>query len=289
MSVTETPAAPANDLSPTQGVVEEPWLSTMATGTISRGWTPRQRLEANFTSMRLQPLEGTSVGTASEALMLTESWNMNPQAQLRFGYSYAQNRQLNTRSGLDHASSIHSAEGGVQVERRLSPRRTVSFSARGGMWYSAEFDEATGADADSPWVPVASVSLGVTLIRSWALSATAGREVTPLAGITTQPFTTDQVTAQVTGNLSARLSASMSLAYSRGTGSTTDEGSFDGTSATAQLQYGISRCCALFSSYSYYEHNIREIETAPAGVPQNYGRHAVRVGMSVWLPLFGSF
>ena len=278
----------AQDLAPAQGIVDQTWLATMVSGTASRKWSPRRRLEASVTALRLDPIRGVGDDSRSQSVSVRERWNANPRAELSYGYTYRQNRQGEPLPGTSNRLGLHAADGGLRIEKRLSSVRMLTFAIRGGIAYSTPY-EVAGASSSGSWLPVVSGAFQANLSQAWDLSVTASHEVTVLTGVTPQPFTTDQVSTQVTGNLTDRLRIGLTGAYSQGTTVDSGPGSFEGGTGTVQVQYGLARWCGVFSSYSYYEHRLREISSAPASVPSQYGRHAVRVGVSFWVPLYGTF
>ena len=86
-----------------------------------------------------------------------------------------------------------------------------------------------------------------------------------------------------------RANVSITGTYSDGKAHEGDTGSFSSLGGTAQIQYAVSRCCSLVTSYSYYEHRILDVAAVPTGFPSDFTRNAVRFGMTVWLPLYGTF
>jgi hypothetical protein len=110
-----------------------------------------------------------------------------------------------------------------------------------------------------------------------------------LGGVTAAPFTTDQASLGLSGAFGPRLRLALSGSYGRGAGVVDDTNSFEVLSGSAHVQYGLARCCALFSSYSYYEHQLTDVTGLPEGFLGRFERHAVRVGITVWLPLYGTF
>jgi hypothetical protein len=64
-------------------------------------------------------------------------------------------------------------------------------------------------------------------------------------------------------------------------------GNFDSYTASYQLRWALARCCATVASYSYYSYRLEGV-TLPSGLPQRSGTSGFRVGMSIWLPLYGA-
>ena len=102
------------------------------------------------------------------------------------------------------------------------------------------------------------------------------------------PFTTNQGTLQIGGTLVGRLSVAAFGSYSEGTAFGGQPGSYRAATGTAQVNYGLSRCCSMFASVGYYDHRLIDVTTA-IGFPGTYARRTARVGFSYWLPLYGTF
>jgi hypothetical protein len=56
---------------------------------------------------------------------------------------------------------------------------------------------------------------------------------------------------------------------------------------------GIARWAAFIANYNYFNYQLAPL-TLPVGVtlttiPSSFDRHAVRFGLSLWLPLYGGF
>ena len=57
----------------------------------------------------------------------------------------------------------------------------------------------------------------------------------------------------------------------------------------AQVSYGFGARVGLVAAYAYRTHAFRDLAEAPSSFPAEYGRHSVRVGLTMWLPLYGSY
>ena len=55
------------------------------------------------------------------------------------------------------------------------------------------------------------------------------------------------------------------------------------------LRYGVNRWFATFATYSYYHHRLESGLPIATGLPPLYDRHSVRGGITLWLPLYGTF
>jgi hypothetical protein len=272
---------------PPQGVLEQRWLTMMAGANAYRNLTRRQRLEFQASHWQTEPIDGPGYNARSQMAGARHNWEYRQSASLQTSYAYRQNRQ--TDDGIIAAPvRFHSLEAGWTTERRLSATRAFEFSVEGGVTHSRSPGPGDG-DASTSWLPTGSGSVRFDMTRRWSLTAEVSREISVLGGVTADPFTTDQASLGLSGAFGPRLRLALSGSYGRGAGVVDDTSSFEVLSGSAHVQYGLARCCALFSSYSYYEHQLTDVTGLPEGFLGRFERHAVRVGITVWLPLYGTF
>ena len=55
---------------------------------------------------------------------------------------------------------------------------------------------------------------------------------------------------------------------------------------SARVQFALSRMVALTGDYSYYKYSFDRSEGLPPGFLQQLARQSIRVGLTLWLPLF---
>ena len=104
-----------------------------------------------------------------------------------------------------------------------------------------------------------------------------------------ESFATNQVSVMATGTLSRRIEAAFGTNVSNGqSGGTEAPGTFLMYSGLAQLRYAFARCCAATLNYDYYYYDLDGVSQTPTGLPPQYDRNAIRVGLTFWLPLRGS-
>ncbi len=60
---------------------------------------------------------------------------------------------------------------------------------------------------------------------------------------------------------------------------------FDSYSASARLRRALHRTLAVYVEYLFYQYNFDEVADRPFGLPREFSRNGVRVGLSLWLPL----
>jgi hypothetical protein len=195
------------------------------------------------------------------------------------------NRQ-STELGRVIPIDTHRATMTFRATKRLSPDRNVSVVAGGGATYSQT--RPTELSEPHEYVaPAWQLGLHWNMSSRWRTSLDANRTVTVLEGFYAEPFNNDALVAVIDGQYS-RVQVNGSVAYSHGD-SASGRGAFEMKVANAQLGYTLRRCCAISAGYQYYDHHLFDLVTIQPGFPSRYERHSVRVGLHLWLPLYGSF
>jgi hypothetical protein len=176
----------------------------------------------------------------------------------------------------------HNAEVGFRNERRLSPTRRMHFGASIGATYTEnpallevnrENTSGTGG-----------ASFGIDLGRSWVLGADYRRGVQFYEGFA-RPFYYDRVNVNVAGYLSSRLRLTLSTGYDTGQVGFSEQRQYDTYLATAALQYALAQNVAITGSYGYYRYVYDRLVVLPAGIPQEFDRQTVSVGITFWVPV----
>jgi hypothetical protein len=177
---------------------------------------------------------------------------------------------------------------GLRFLNRLSPTRqwTVSVGGR-----AARVDTIRSIDRVPLEYVTPSAFGGVQFDfgRTWALTADAHRDIQTLQGLTSQSFITDAVNLAIGGNVGRTLVIALGGDHLQGRAHEGDRGSFQSTGFTGQLQYALSRCCAVVGSYAYYAHRLYDISTLTANYPSRFDRNTLRVGFTVEIPLAGGY
>jgi hypothetical protein len=179
--------------------------------------------------------------------------------------------------------------GGLSWERRLSPRRTMTVTAQGGAF---NLESVTGLTLQpyALWAPFVEFSTQLDIGRDWNLGGNYRRGADTLEGLTTEAFINDNATFTLSGLATRRIDLAFIGGVARGTSAA--EGGLNSkyltTTGSAQARIAISRMLSAVVSYHYYHYDFDET-VLPVGVAPTFGRNAVRVGIAVWLPLYGSY
>jgi hypothetical protein len=137
--------------------------------------------------------------------------------------------------------------------------------------------------------PSGYATIRVDLWRTWAVAADWHRESTMINGLTRQSFLTSAFGLSLGGDIQRKVSLAVAATYFDGAPHQGDTGSFASLTSTAQAQYNVRRCCSIFSNYSYSKHDLRDVAAVPEGFPRHFKRNEARIGLTVWLPLYGTF
>lgn len=272
------------DTNPTQALTASRWFAVDGSVAVHRNWTSRQRMEFQYAAVRREILEGPEGSTTNRqtTMSLLHSWDFRQSAGVEFSYRLDQHEQ--DRLVDARPFQMHVADARVRLARRLAPTRQLAFMFGGGVTHvqTPLLREGAFGPAD----PTVFASARLDLLRRLAVAVDARRDVTVLDGITPQPFVTNAASVRLEGAVS-RVQYAVSYATSRGDSDTTELPAFDTTTATAQAQYSFSRSIAIFATFMHYEHRLQDLTPVLVGLPSQYNRDSIRVGLSLWMPLLG--
>lgn len=277
---------------PSRGAASLSSRTVSASAGLSQQWNPRHRIGVAYQATHREFTDTSVVMSEYESSLVHSlstdyAWNVNRPAALVTAYQFSSQR-LREDTGITRATNTHSGEVGFSYSRTLSRTRAVSASARVGVTYVESVSVLSRIPFDYI-SPSGAATVRLDVGRSWGLAADYRRSVSVIDGVSLGTFLTDAATVTVGGDLGSRLSMAVSGAVSTGRAQEPDPGSFESRIATLQLQYALSRCCSLVSSYTYYDYAIKDLTTIAAGFPAQFERNAVRIGVSVDLPLYGNF
>lgn len=280
-----TPASGQSAVAPPNAVITQEWLSTQTGATVFRNFSPRRRLEGGVTAFDWRPIEGSGLRSSSARATAQLINRVAPQRTVRLRYS----GDLNHQSGIarfESDTTMHSPAVGLQWQKRYSPRRSLATDIEGGI---TRVSFSSVSDTGTATVAVGAAQLELTTSERFRVGASVRRDVTVLNGFTNLPFASMQVGAQVNGMIARRVTAHASTTYMRGTALVASGSGFDNVVHSLRLQYGMAAWCGIFAGYSYYQQSFDQLQSPVEAVLTSAGRHAVRVGVTLWLPLYGTF
>jgi hypothetical protein len=268
------------------GFVNQRSRSTRTSASLTRDWSPRQGTTLTYTFFRQTYLDDFGIDNAANTLGLEHSWAVSRTNSLDASYGLSRT-ELTDQAGLVTPLTDQRFEAGFTHQRRLSPTRNIQLTGGAGATHVQTLNTADRSDL-AYWVPSGYARMSLDLGRSWALFGSYRRAVTALAGVTVESFATDAAEVGANGVVARRFEVAMAAAFSNGSAGGADAASrFQIYTGMAQLRYALARCCALSGNYNYYFYKSSAV-VLPTGFPPTSDRNAVRVGLTLLLPLVGS-
>ena len=183
----------------------------------------------------------------------------------------------------------HRIEGGPEIDKALSRRRHLTMSLGAG----ATRLESVGSTSRVPnhaWVPVGSASVTLGLSSLWSVAGGYTRDFSLLRGLTDDVYTTDTAYVTTGGPVAPRINLRVGANYSNwktplasGVNDTLNV-----FGASLQVRVALTAMVAATADYYYYHQLYSNPGDLPAGFPAKYNRQAVRVGLTLWVPLAGT-
>lgn len=280
-------AIDAPDVSPQQGDLRARWFSLGANATAFRGWSARHRTAVQYAQVRRRPTDDEGVDSDQRIVNVHHDWMVRMNAGILANYRFEQVRQTFPQATLSEPIRTQSAEAGLRFERRLSPIRRASLSFQAGATQVLSSDTPL-VGIEGAIEPTGSLNASYTLTRRWLLLAGATRSITVLQGVSQVPFTNALGSLSVTGVVARRVTVAVSGSFSQGSAVGPAPGDFDAVWGTASIRYGF-RYGGLFAGYTRYEHRLRQVSLAPGSIAPRFDQSSVRMGLTLWLPLYGAF
>jgi hypothetical protein len=270
-------ANPLNGLAPRRS-----WVSGSRVDFSSK-WSPRDSLGMSLgydTRDFIDQLGDSRAGVAAvsynRAVGRRSSWKAS--------YNYGDTRFLEPTGWIP--SETHGIEGAVGLERRFSPTRRLVLSFGGGGIHIRSRDRLTQESFDAI-APSGSGVVRLDWARTWSLSADFRRGVGTLDGLSSQVFATDAGLARVGGFVARATELTLSVAYSEGQSTGRETAAFDTYTGTSQLRFELTGDWSAVVSHTYYRYSFQEVRPIGPQLPPQMNRNAIRVGLSLNLPVVG--
>ncbi|MBL8135084.1 MAG: hypothetical protein JNL48_00555 [Acidobacteria bacterium] len=277
--------SPAPSNAPAVSITEQRWLSNRVSTALHRNLTSRQTFRLRYDGLWVRPLEGPGFRSQSHGAMAQHTWNVRENTALEFLYRFDTSPQV--ISDIEYPLTSQTVEVRTRVRRAFSASRSLSLMAGGGA-VKVRADGVGAADAVDQFSPTASGSLAYTLTRRWTLSLDARRDVAVLTGLSAEPFRSTSATLSLSGVLARRFSISTFGGYSRGSSLRPGSSAFDVASVNMQLVYGFTAALGAMLRYTYEENSLAG-GPARSSLPTEFGRNTIRIGVTLWAPLYGRF
>jgi hypothetical protein len=236
---------------------------------------------------RLTYLDDLGLDSAMQAVTTQHIWAFRRDLSLRPSYRFS-DVQIDESPDFGTPVTNHDLELGLGYVFRLSPTREVQVVGGAGATHVSTLTPLNRAPL-AYWTPSGYGSVDADIGLSWSISANYRRGAAVLAGVSPQTFATDATSFQADGLLGRRVHLTFLGGFSNGRSDGGVELSqFVNYGGIAQVRYALERRVALVVNYNYYHYRLRAIVGVPAGVPAEYDRNAVHVGVTFWVPLSGS-
>lgn len=275
-------AATSGALNPTYGSVANGSLNVVAGTNYNHGWGPSDRSEAGYSFAQNSQSEGyrTYIHTG----YVQQVHRVARPTEIGASYRYGQSAVL--FDGVDVPMTQQTFEGLFTYRRQLSRTRTIAVSGGAGISQLNSLDPRLQTEFTAR-TPSASATVNLDLVRSWSVRADYRRGFGLLPGVSNQAFASHAAFFNVGGLLARRVDLAITGNLSQGRTETADasSGSQQQVMLTTQLRVALSERSAFLASYSHYHYSVRGLIDLAPGVPTEFNRHSVRVGVSLRMPL----
>ncbi|MCC7124836.1 MAG: hypothetical protein IT178_08300 [Acidobacteria bacterium] len=278
--------APVPDSSPTLGITDQRWLVTTGSVMLARDWNARQRMEISYTGGLRRPARGPGLESLTQAAALRHEWRFRRNSGVQLGYAYTDTRQEN-EDGPAAPVKAHNFDIGLRLAKPVTAHRGTTFLAGGG----AAVLQVSPVDGPNfqTTLPTGYGSLRVDMARTWSMTADVRRDVSVLQGITPEPFASTALTVRADGLIAERLQIGASAAYARGGAVDDGAATFETSGTTAQVQFFVARYFSIFTTHRFYRHRLEDILGEVEAFPLRFDRTSIQFGVTIWLPLAGTF
>jgi hypothetical protein len=218
---------------------------------------------------------------------------------VRGGVAYTRQytRNTNVRIGYTYNESTYGGRGGRKaivngLDLGGGYRRALSFSRRTTVSFTGGFgmitQENPGVDPVRYLRATGNVGVQHEFKRTWTFLANYDRGV-QFVELFPDPFFVDSAAASVTGLFSRRLEFSGRAVYANGQMQLNTNGNdYRSYGAMTDFTYAFSAIWALSANYSYFNYDFGSRTALPPGLAPAQKRQSVRLGLRVWMPVFGS-
>jgi hypothetical protein len=220
---------------------------------------------------------------ATQSVGARASRQVAPNLALVAGYAFTRHLSEDQVIPFDR----HDLDLGVDYGQTVNVTRRTTFGFRTGSSMTTRRDQPAGTDGRDTYLRmIGAADLNHRMGRTWQAHLGYERGFQYIVGIP-EPFASDGVTAAIGGYLTNQLHFEMATSYTQGGLRYSTEGrGYNVYDASALLQYPITQKLALDLNYLYVKYVPQGGLLLP-GIPVAFERNAVRVGLSVWVPLLG--
>ena len=229
-------------------------------------------------ALRRQDVKAFGVGTSF-------SRNLSRNTGFRIGYSYRGGDVGG--DGIAAQTTAHGIDIGADFSKPLSATRRATFGVTlGSSAIGATEGDVLTPGQDRRYRAHGSTSFGYQFSSRWQARATYQRDLQYVPDFA-EPVFTDGVTVSLDGLLSPRMDFLVSGHYTNANSALTrDAATLDTYALDGRLRYAVSRTWAIYGEYLYYFYEFTKRTPGSAEVPPGLERSGVRVGLTLWLPIY---
>jgi hypothetical protein len=263
-------------------------LSSASSLSLHQQWTRHDSTLFSY-SYRVQQFTGNDYGANSSHDVRAEYRRRLARGVSVRGNGRYLNREHAGADGFRVQTPEYRVEGGSDIEKVLSRRRYLRVSAAGGAARIA----STGSPGREPydaWVPTGDGRATLGLTPLWSVEGGYRRDFSLLRGLTNELYGTHTAYLTTGGPVAARTGVRVSTTYSSWR-TPVVSGMNDALrvyGGSAQVTVSLNARTTAAAGYYYYSHRYSNPSALPTGFPSHYDRHAVRVGLTVSFPLWGT-
>jgi hypothetical protein len=260
---------------------------------ISRGLTRRGTVSAavEYRSTDFLELEAEAGRTdrATTQARIQFSRGVSRSTSLRVAYRYSRGDIGSTIVGYvpGGTSTEHGFDVGVDYLRTLSATRRMRLGFGVGS-SAADLPLSSLAAAvtdDRQYNVLGEARFEYQFQRTWSTRARYQRRLEYIAELA-EPVYSGGFAADMSGLLTPKVELSAAFGLSNGRSAAFRRATaYDTYTANVRLSRALSRTLALYTEYLYYFYDFRNTQLQP-GVPSTMERNGVRVGLTLWLPIF---
>jgi hypothetical protein len=272
-------AQPADaPVAPDQFLVRRPAIVIGSSGALSQT-VGRATLSLVATTQRTDYFQQAGNTLRSDTAAGRFVYHLTRDIGIVAGYEY-QRGQYEVAPLPTQTFEFHNIEVGLDYNHALSLTRRTTVGFVTG---TTEVRDSTGVNQ---YRLIGEARISREIGRTWHATGSFRRGAGLVAGFG-QPIFADSAVVSVGGSIGSRLTLSTSAGHTLGElTATKDQNGTNNYTGSAQLQFALTRLMALSGEYNYYWYRFDRPVGLPDGIRQRLGRQSVRIGLTLWLPLF---
>ena len=284
-----TPLPPGiGEAVPATGLFERQSWSSNTSASIDRRWSREDSTALSY-SYRVQQFTDDDYGDNSSHRVTADCWrSLSPGFRAGAKYRYENGEYIDSAE-FPRPMLQHRIEGGAETDSALSRRRHLMLSLAAGAGYIQSIGSTT-REPYRAWVPTGSGSLILGLSPTSSVEGGYQRDFSLFQGVTDEVYTTDTAYLTTGGFVTSRTDLRVGATYSNWKTPVASgvNDTLNVYGAWLQVRVALTETVAATAGYYYYHQRYSNPADLPDGFPAEYNRNAVRVGLTVWVPLAGT-